>query len=94
MKILIITGHRSIFENCPERNISVFLKDQVSGTDEQSDSEVWFQQRLFASRCNVLTSLGEKISGNIDVRKSYDWIKNNFWFPSNMLIRYEIWYIK
>ena len=38
MKILIITGHRSVFENCPEGNISVFLKDQVPGTDEQSDS--------------------------------------------------------
>ena len=38
MKILIITGHRSVFENCPEGNISVLLKDQVPGTDEQSDS--------------------------------------------------------
>ena len=83
----------TVFENCLEGNISKFLKDQVSGqvlgTEEQCDSSVWFQQHLFlitASRCKIITSLGEKISRNIDARKScYDWIKNNFWFPSNIL---------
>ena len=61
----------------------------MPGTEEQSDSSVWFQQRLFritASRCKIVTSLGEKISRNTDARKRcYDWIKNNFWFPSNIL---------
>ena len=83
----------TIFENCHEGTISKFLKDKVSGqmpgTEEQSESSVWFQQRLFritASRCKIVTSLSEKISGNIDARKRcYDWIKNNFWFPSNIL---------
>ena len=85
----------TIFENCLEGNISKFLKDhvlrQVPGTEEQSDSSVWFQQHLFritASRCKIVTSLGEKISRNIDARKScYNWIKNSFWFPSNILIQ-------
>ena len=53
----------TIFENCLEGSISKFLKDQVSGqvlgTEEQSDSPVWFQQRFFritASRCKIVTS--------------------------------------
>ena len=42
--------------------------------------------QITASRCKIVTSLGEKISRNIDARKScYDWIKSNFWFPSNIL---------
>ena len=38
------------------------------------------------SKCKIIISLGEKIRGNIDAVKGfYDWIKNNFLFPSNIL---------
>lgn len=83
----------TIFENHIEEYILELLKDSVSGqipgTEGQSESSTWFQQRMFritASKCKTVISLGEKISQSVDERKCfYDWVKNNFWFPSNIL---------
>ena len=58
---MIITGHRTLFENCLEGNIFRFLKDQVSGqaprTEEQSDSSLWFKQRTDSNTNSSFTML-------------------------------------
>ena len=89
-----IAYYKSLVENFEvsllENNLLI-LKESVSceipGTEEQSSSPRWFQERwcrVTASACKSVVHMGEKLAPNNSKITLYNYIKNHLWYPEHV----------